>query len=325
MSNKLRVAVVGAGAMANRVHYPSLTSFPDVEISGICDINEDRLRATSDRYEVEGRYTDYRVMIEASNPDAVYAIGQPESMYDVWCWCLEHGLNLYIEKPMGTTIHQARSLAYLAEKNGCITQVSFQRRACPLFVQLLKDCRKSGPIVHAQCAFFKHDMTPCLYSRDRMMNDGVHAIDTLRWICGGEVIEVHCVTKRVMFPDINFIAALLVFDTGATGMMTTNWTSGRRVFKVEMHSPGVCAEAEQERKGYMYSSGNEDAVEFDARTVAGSDMLYVYGGFQAKSREFIDAVRQGVQPASNFSDAVKTMEVAERILAQSLLDECVMR
>ncbi len=57
------------------------------------------------------------------------------------------------------------------------------------------------------------------------------------------------------------------------------------------------------------------------RAVAGSDELYVYGGFQAKNREFIGALKSGVQPQSCFADALKTMEVAERILAQALLED----
>jgi predicted dehydrogenase len=46
----------------------------------------------------------------------------------------------------------------------------------------------------------------------------------------------------------------------------------------------------------------------------------MYGGFQPKHREFIDCVKTSRQPGSNFSDAVKTMEVAERILAQGILE-----
>ena len=60
-------------------------------------------------------------------------------------------------------------------------------------------------------------------------------------------------------------------------------------------------------------------VEAAARAVAGSDELFVFGGFQAKNREFIDAVKSGGQPSSHFGDALKTMEVADKILAQSLL------
>ena len=318
---KVRVAMIGAGNMANMVHYPSLASFPDVEFAGICDLRLDRLNATGDKYSIERRYTDYKVMIEEVAPDAVYVIGPPDVMYPHWVWCLEHGLNLYIEKPMGITLHQARNLAYLAEKHGCITQVSFQRRICPMVVVLREECLKRGPIVHAVCRFYKHLIVPHLDARDHMMDDGVHAIDTLRWICGGDVVGVESTTKRVLVPDINFIAATLHFDNGATGFMLNSWTSGRRIFAVEMHAPGICAEAEHEGKGRLYADGDTTGIEFDTRAVAGSGDFFIFGGFQAKNREFIDCLRAGGQPASNFADAVKTMEVAEKILAQSLLAE----
>jgi virulence factor len=317
----VRVAVIGAGGMANSVHYPSLASFDDVEIAAACDLDEGRLHATADRYGVRGRYTDYRRMVAEVAPDAVYAIGQPHHMYDIWTWCLEQGRHLYIEKPLGITMHQARALAHLAERHGCITQVSFQRRACPMVVQLRDACLARGPITHAVCRFYKCDIRPFLGARDHMMDDGVHAIDTLRWMCGGEVTAIHSVTRRVQTPDINFISALLEFDSGATGLMLNSWTSGRRVFSVEMHAPGICAEAEHEVAGTLFADGDTRGVRYDTREAAGSDELFVYGGFRAKHREFIDAVRDGRLPSSHFGDAVKTMEVAEKILAQGLLRE----
>lgn len=315
----VRVAMIGAGAMANNVHYPSLASFDDVRIAAVCDLDADRLQSTADKYDIAGRYTDYRKMIEETAPDAVYAIGPPHLMYDVWAWCLTQGQNLYVEKPLGITRHQARSLAHLAEQHGCITQVSFQRRSTPMVSLLREECLKRGPITQAVCSFYKHSPQPYLAARDHMMDDSVHAIDTLRWLCGGEVAEIHSVTRRIGVPDINFITAILEFDSGATGVLLNNWTSGRRIFRVEMHAPGICAEAEHEGKGYLYAYDFSKGAEYDTREVAGSDQLFVYGGFQAKNREFIDAVRHGTLPSSHFGDALKTMEVAEKILAMAAL------
>ena len=323
MSNeneKIRVAMIGAGVMANRVHYPSLASFEDVEIAGICDIDTERLHTTADKYGIENRYIDYTEMVEKVAPDAVYVIGQPHIMYDIWTWCLEHGQNMYIEKPMGISLHHARSLAYLAEKHNCITQVSFQRRATPMIVQLRNKCLERGPIVHAVCRFYKCAITPFLGARDHMMDDGVHAIDTLRWICGGEVVGIHSITKRVMVPDINFLCVTLEFDNDSTGVMINSWTSGRRIFAVEMHAPGICVEAEHEDKGYLYADGDTGGAVFDTREISGSDEFYIFGGFQAKNREFIDCLKTGKLPGSHFGDAVKTMEVAEKIIAQATLN-----
>ena len=108
-----------------------------------------------------------------------------------------------------------------------------------------------------------------------MMDDGVHAIDTLRWICGGEVVAIHSVTKRVLVPDINFLSATLEFDNGATGLMINSWTSGRRIFAVEMHAPGICVEAEHEDKGYLYADGDTQGVVYDTREISGSDEFYI--------------------------------------------------
>lgn len=319
--DRIRAAVVGAGRMANRVHYPSLAAIEDVQIAAVCDLDPARLSETADRYRIERRYLDYRRMVEEVAPDAVYAIGQPQHMFDVWVWCLQRGANLYVEKPLGLTLHQARLLAHLAEKHDCLTQVSFQRRSCPMVVRLRDECLRRGPIVHAVCRFYKCDVQPFVNARDHMLDDGVHAIDTLRWICGGEVVRIHPVIRQVIVPDVNFISAILEFDDGATGFMINSWTSGRRVFSVEMHAPGVCVEAEHEGKGRLFADGDERGVEYDAREVAGSDALYAYGGFLAKHLEFVDCLRSGTQPSSSFADALKTMEVAERILAMGLLAE----
>lgn len=319
MSNKVRVVYVGCGDQSNYVHYPSLAAMPDVEIAGICDLLDDRLKATGDKYGIAKRYKDYQKMIDELKPDAVYVVGQPDVMYPLWRWCLEHKQNLFIEKPMGLTIHQARNLEHLAGKNGCITQVGFQRRICPILVKLQEECLKRGPITHAMVRFYKKMIVPQLDARDHMMDDGVHAIDTLRGLCGGEVVEISSHCRRVGVPDINFISATLVFSTGAVGYMINSWSSGRRIFDVEMHAPNICAEVDLESKGYLYADGDTKGVEFDSRQVVGNDQFWGFGGFAAKHREFIDCVKARKQPASNFSDAVKTMEVAEKILAQALL------
>ena len=316
----VRVAVVGAGRMANNVHYPSIASFDDVDLVGICDINPTALNATADKYGVSGRYAEYRRMVDELNPDGVYAIGQPEHLWGVWVWCLERGLNLYIEKPMGLNLHQAEILAHLADTHGCVTQVSHQRRACPLLVKMQQACLERGPITHTVCEFYKYAIRTELTSYDRMLGDCTHSIDTLRWMCGGEVVSVESHCRRIQVPDINWIGATVTFDNGSIGYIINSWASGRRVFRVQMHAPGIYTDVEVEGKARLYVEGDYEGVEYDTREVAGSDENYVFGGFRAKHREFIDSIRSGrEQTGSSFRDCVKTMEVAHRILAQAVL------
>jgi virulence factor len=132
-------------------------------------------------------------------------------------------------------------------------------------------------------------------------------------------IESRC--KRVGTPDINWIGIALQFDNGATGYVVNSWCSGRRVFRVQMHAPGIAVDAEVEGQAHVYADGDYQGVVYDAQQVAGSDQNFVYGGFRAKNREFIDSLKTGQEVTSSpFRDCVKTMEVAEKVLAAALLN-----
>jgi virulence factor len=326
---KVRICLIGAGNMANNVHYPSLASFDDVEIVGVVETRRDRLEATCDKYGIapEARFlaaldTDYQDILKRLKPDGVYVVGQPEIMYPIWQWCLTNGFNLYIEKPMGLTMHHAEVLAHLAEKNGLITQVSHQRRVAPVMVEMRKRLLEKGPITHGVVEFFKYDMTPMLIARDRMLDDGTHAIDTARWICGGEVVKVESQCKRIGVPDINWIGATLHFDNGSTCFVVCSWSSGRRVFRAQMHAPGGYADVELEGEAHLYLEGNYAGEVFRTQDVAQSDKNFVYGGFRNKNREFIDSLKSGIDVCSSpFRDTIKTMRVCHTMLAQALEED----
>lgn len=323
MEKKFRVAMVGAGCRANQVTYPAFYGLEDVEIVAICDIDKERLNETADKYHVEKRYGDhiysYRDMIEETKPDAVVVIGQPDVMYPIWVWVLEHNYPLFIEKPLALTIHQARSLAKLAEDHNCVTAVSLQRRTTPVVMQMRDKCLERGPITHALCRFYKCMIEDNFNSRDHMMDDCVHSIDTLRWICGGEVVKIESFTKRVQVHDINFISATLHFDNGSTGYLINSWSTGKRIFSVEMHAPNIYAEVEHEIGGRIYADGDTVGVEYSATEAAQSDKFEVYTGVSNLAREFVDCCKNHTQPQTNFTNEVKTMEIAEKILAQALL------
>ena len=324
-----RICIIGNGHFANMIHYPSLASLTNVEIVGICAFDEERLKQTAQKFKipfnnihVARTQFDYQKMLINLQPDGVYVIGQPERMFDAWVWCLENKFNLFIEKPMGMTIHQSRTLAYLATKNNCITQVSHQRRSSPIMQKMKEECLKKGSIIHAIIEFNKYDLRPVINARDRMLDDFTHAVDTARWVCGGEVIKIESHCRRIIFQDINWIGTTLYFDNESICYIVGNWTSGRRIFRVNMHSEGICAEVELEKEAFLYVNGNYEGEKFDTKEIACSKELFVYGGFQKKSIEFINSLISGKeQTSSPFSDTLKTMEVCETILAQALIEK----
>ncbi len=328
MKKRARICIIGNGRFANAVHYPSLTSLKKVEIIGICAFDKERLKITAKKYGIplKNIYVaktqfDYQKMLINLRPDGVYAIGQPERMFDIWVWCLKNKFNLFIEKPMGITIHQSRMLAYLARENKCITQVSHQRRSAPILQKMKEKCMEKGSVTNAIVEFYKYDIRPMFEARDRMLDDFTHSVDTARWISGSEVVKIESHCKRIFVPDINWIGTTLYFDNGTTCYVIGNWASGRRIFRVNMHAPGICAEIELEKEAFLYVEGNYQGNRYDTKEIAESNEFFVYGGFQNKSIEFINSLLVGKEKTSSpFSDTLKTMEICDTILAQAVID-----
>ena len=325
---KFKVAFIGAGSRANQVHYPAFSELEDVEIAGICDIDPLRLNQTADQYGIPPAHRygaagvfAYRDMIAEVQPDAVVCIGNPHTMYDVWMWCLEQGQNLYVEKPLGLSLHQARMLTEMARRRDCITTCALQRRTTPSVMKLREECLKRGPIAHALVRFYKCDQNDRFDARDHMYDDTVHAIDAVRWACGdSELVQLESVTRRVGVHDINFISATLRFENGALGYFINSWSSGRRVFDIEMHAPGVCAEAEHEVGGTLYADGDTKGVYYGSAECAGSDKFHALTGVSYLARDFVDACRARRPSCSPFANALKGVEIAEMILAQAALE-----
>ena len=57
MADKFRVGFVGAGNLANSIHYPCLASLPDVELVATCDLVEDKARETAERFSIPQVFT----------------------------------------------------------------------------------------------------------------------------------------------------------------------------------------------------------------------------------------------------------------------------
>src|ERR1051325_3480295 len=103
MKTKLKVAFIGAGNLANSVHYPSIAELDDVELAAISDLIPEKLAATAKKHGIATQFTNYREMLEKVECQAVYAIMPPHHVYDVALEVLNRKKHLFIEKPPGVT------------------------------------------------------------------------------------------------------------------------------------------------------------------------------------------------------------------------------
>jgi virulence factor len=146
--------------------------------------------------------------------------------------------------------------------------------------------------------------------------DIIHAVDVLRWICG-EPVKVASTLKVVGTDYQNSFNALAEFDSGATGVLLSNFALGARIHTFEMHTKGFSSLVNPNDRALIFD-GTEEAVEISTFEAAGSEEFRVFYGFLQENRHFIDSIRNGTQPSTNLADAAKTMEFVDRIYASSL-------
>ncbi len=318
--DKVRIAMIGAGGMANAVHYPSLAEMDDVEFAGICDLDPGRLAQTADQYGIDARFSDYRKMIEQTAPDAVYAIMPPHHVFDVAAWCLQQKQDLFIEKPPAVNALQTRSLAAWAEQSGAKTMVAFNRRFIPILVRAKELVSERGDIIQCQATFMKNHLGGGPYyggAIDILSCDAVHAVDTLRWM-GGEVASVASVVASYHLPFPGAFNAVMRFESGATGILQTNWSVGKRVHTFELHSKGISAFVDGNGEARIYADNSDEATVLVNTEVAGSTEFAHYYGYFAENRHFVDCLKSGACPMPDLADAAKTMELVERIYASAI-------
>ncbi len=314
---KLRVAFIGAGGRALMAHYPSLRDIPEAQLVAVAELDEQRLHKTCDLYDIKGRYSTYRQMLEREKPDAVYAIMPPHHLFDICATVIEHGCHLIIEKPPAVTTEQIRQLAALARRHKVLTGVAFQRRFAPVIRRGKTLCEERGTVHTAHASFYKNWVGGAPYYRgalDMLTCDGIHAVDTLRYLCGGEVESVASDSRRLDADHWNVHLALVRFSSGATGLLLNNFMAGRRIFSVEIHSPGISFFGDPEEGGQLYADNKTEPIdELDPSVLADSAEDYRAFGPYDINRHFVDCMLKGKDPETNFDDATKTMELVDAV------------
>lgn len=203
---KLSVALIGAGMIANAGHIPAWRNLhDDVELVGICDVDERRARDTAQRHGIPQAFGDHRVMLAALRPDIV-SVCTPNAYHAQYAVAaLEAGCHVFCEKPIATSLAEAQAMYAAAERAGRVLMVSQTMRWGPQQIAAKQLAQKGtlGEIYYAETAAMRRRGTPqwgqfhikSASGGGPVYDLGVHILDSLLWIMGNpRVTAVSAVT-----------------------------------------------------------------------------------------------------------------------------------
>lgn len=234
----IKVAIIGAGAIAN-IHIEGLLKFQNkCQIVVIADIYPDKAQEKVERFGLDAVvvYEDYKKLLAETEIDLTVIVTPPFAHAETTIAALNAGSNVLLEKPMATSLEECDAMIAAAEKNGKLLSVVAQNRYKTPMMKLkaVLDSGMAGEIKHAQVDSFwwRGQNYYDLWWRGTWekegggctMNHAVHHIDLFQWMMGMPA-EVQAVITNVNHDNSeveDFSSAVLLYEDGRVGQITAS-------------------------------------------------------------------------------------------------------
>lgn len=190
-----KTVVVGAGWISE-VWFPILLK-EKVDVVGVVDLNIDAARGRIKEFGLDtDASTDLGRAIKKAQPDFVLDLTVPEAHCSVTCAALRAGCHVIGEKPMASSMAEARRMVRAAEKTGLMYMVSQSRRWVGRHERARRTVAggKIGTLTTINCDFyigahfggFRDEMPSPL-----ILDMAIHHFDLARFITGADPVAVY--------------------------------------------------------------------------------------------------------------------------------------
>lgn len=322
MSDRVRVGVVGLG-MWGQNHPLVYDDYDRAELVVVCDRDEQKARGVAARYGCDWT-TDVGEIargdvsaVSVATPDFAHA--EPVRAL------LEGGKHVLVEKPLTTSVEEARGLAEAARRAGVIDMVDFHLRWDPQWT-LVKDTVEQGGIGKPVMGYIR--LSDAIDVAENWLawagRSGPqwflfpHTMDLMRWIIDEEPIEVYAGGHRGVLEAKGVdcwdaIQAMVRFPS-ATVTFETSWivpNSQPSVLDCHMSLYGKTGKVDYDAdySGLAISTDQHSYpwVPVGQRNRYGKLDHYLY----EPMRYFVDCVAEGSRPQCTFADGLVNVAMIE--------------
>lgn len=199
----LKVGLIGCGQIAKAAHLVNLKGLHRAELVAFAEPDAERRREAARLAPKATAFTDYEELLDKAPLDAAL-ICLPNSLHArAAIAALERGKHIYLEKPLATSLEDARNVIAAWRSAGVVAMMGFNYRFNKLYASVREQVRAGtlGQLLFARTVFATagQDLPP--WKRERRSGGGVlfdlasHHFDLLRYIFDQEVREVFAETR----------------------------------------------------------------------------------------------------------------------------------
>ena len=254
MSRRPKVVVVGGGFIARVAHLPAFRA-SGAPVDVLCSRDQDRARALAQQFEVPHVYGDWRQMLAEEKPDIV-SVCLPAALHcEVTLAALDGGAHVLCEKPLATSVTEARAMFDAARRNGRQLMAAHHYRfdAAAQAIKQVAESGHLGEIYYSEATALRRMGIPgwgAFHQRafsggGCLIDYGVHALDQTIWLLGNpKPASVSAVTQQrfgrrpeiaatwgnnawdpQLFDVEDFAVAFVRFQDGSSMVLRASWAA----------------------------------------------------------------------------------------------------
>ena len=292
-----KIAVVGVGHLGKQ-HARLYAELG--HLAGVVDILEPRAQEIAAQYNT-APYTDYRQLF--GKVDAVSIAVPTVNHAGIGIEFLEHGIDVLVEKPIASTLEQAKALIDAASRNKRVLQVGHVERFNPVVMAAREAATKPQFFeIHRLAAF-----SPRSLDIDVVLDLMIHDIDIVLSLVPAPVREVRAVGIPVLSSKADIANARVEFEDGCVANFTASRVSFEKTRKLRFFQPHDYISLDfASQSGTMVSLRMGRVIERKLEP-ANQEPL------KLELMSFADAVAKRGTPVVTGDDGLRALELAMRI------------
>ncbi len=302
-----RAAVIGVGYLG-RYHAEKYARSQAADLCAVVDIVRSKAERTAEEFGCRA-LEDYRALPEMG-VECVSVVCTTSEHFEISRWLLENGIDVLVEKPIASTVEEARELIEVAHTRGRVLQVGHVERFNPAF-RAVKD------VLHNPWFFEVQRIAPFVgrgCDMDVVSDLMIHDIDIIAHLIERPIESVDAVGVPVLTDSIDIANARLGFRGG----ITANITASRAAFKSErtirIFQPDLYVSLDFDKKKLRVCRKTDERdergypkIEVEECVVGERDAL------ADEIESFVEVVTTRGTPVVSGADGLRALEMVEQV------------
>lgn len=306
---KTKIGVIGVGYLG-RIHAAKYKMMDNVSLIGVTDVCRNTANDMANKLDTRA-FNSIEELLNAV--DAVSVVVPTRKHFEVGSMCLEHGVDLFLEKPMTTNIAEADSLLKKADICNRIVQVGHIERFNPAILAMEQYITK--PIfIEAQRI---HSFNSRGADVDVVLDLMIHDIDIILSIVNSPVKSMHSVGSPVITTSSDIANTRLIFENGCTANLSASRIAKSNTRKIKIFQADSYISVDYGKKSITVVSKNEQNKNSEQ-----SDDKICHFSFPEKDaletelQAFVLNVQDRLPPKVDGAAGRRALKIALQVIAQ---------